>query len=63
MISVNVSKTIDKAIKKFGITFLLVCYQIIDHAIVLFLSNSISVRNIISSISMANPYIRRHKER
>jgi len=63
MTSVNVYKTIDKVIKKSGITFLLVCYQIIDHAIMLFLSNSISVRNIISNISMASPCIRRNKER
>ena len=33
---------------------LLVCYQIMDHVILLPLSNSISVRNIISGISMEN---------
>ena len=34
---------------------LLVCHQTMNHAILLLLSNSISVRNIISGISKANP--------
>ena len=65
MTSDDVSRTIDKAIEKAGVTFQNppVCYQIMDHVILLPLSNSISVRNIISSISMANPCIRRRRER
>ena len=65
MTSDDVSRTIDKAIEKAGVTFQNTpcCYQRMNHVILLSLSNSISVRNIISSISMANPYIRRRKER
>ena len=36
---------------------------LMNHAILLLRSSTISVRNIISSISMANPCIRRRKER
>ena len=65
MTSDDVSRTIDKAIEKAGVTFqnLLIFYQIINHVILHPLSNSISVRNIISSLSMASHYIRRRRER
>ena len=65
MTSDDVSRTIDKAIEKAGVTFqnLLIFYQIINHVILHPLSNSISVRNVISNISTVNPFIRRHRER
>ena len=52
MTSDDVSRTIDKAIEKAGVTFqnppcLLLDNEIMDHVILLPLSNSISVRNII----------------
>ena len=65
MTSEDVSRTIDKAIEKAGVTFQNSPCLLSDNGLVILLplSNSISVRNIISSISMANPYIRRRKER
>ena len=64
MTSDDVSRTIDKAKRlELHSRTLLVCYRIMNHVILLPLSNNISVRNIISSISMANHSIRRRKER
>ena len=65
MTSEDISRTIDKAVEKAGVTLqiLLAYYRTMGHAILLPRSRSISVRYITSSIFMANPYIRRRKER
>ena len=61
----DVSRTIDKAIEKAGVTFQNPPCLLSDNEpfILLPLSRSISVRNIISIISMANPCIRIRRER
>ena len=63
MTSEDVSRTIDKAVEKAGVTLqiLLAYYRTMSHAILLPRSRSISVRYITSSIFMASPCIHRHK--
>ena len=65
MTSDDVSRTIDKTIEKAGVTLQNPPCLLSDNGpcILLPLSNSISVRNIISSILMALPCICRCKER
>jgi len=65
MTSDDVSRTIDKAIEKAGVTFQNPPYLLSDKG-PCYITSSLKqylCKELISSISMANPYIRRRKER